>query len=93
MKKEVSAEMAVTTPDWLARREGELRPSKDGHSCSVYFAGQLQYVLMPVPAKGKYSCRVAETINGKRLDGPGPYGSAEEAVRGGLEDLRKALGW
>ena len=34
--------MAVTTPDWLTKHGGELRPSKDGHSWALYFAGQLQ---------------------------------------------------
>jgi hypothetical protein len=85
--------MAVTTPDWLKAHGGEWHVGKEGRSASVYFAGQLQYVLMPVPAKGKFACRVTETINGKRLDGGGTYASMEDALRGGLEDLRKALGW
>ena len=85
--------MTVTTPDWLKLHGGELHLGKDGRSASVYFAGQLQYVLVPLPAKGKFACRVSETINGKRLDGTGTYASAEDALRGGLEDLRQALGW
>jgi hypothetical protein len=85
--------MAVTAPDWLTLRGGELRPSANNPSCSVYFAGQLQYVLVPVPAKGKYACRITETINGRRLDGNGLYATADEAVRGGLEELRGKLGW
>ena len=43
--------MAVMTPDWLKQRDGELQVSKDGRSGSVYFAGQLQYVVMPLPTK------------------------------------------
>jgi hypothetical protein len=85
--------MAVTTPDWLTKHGGELRVDKLGHSASVYFAGQLQYVLLPVPAKGSFTCRVTETINGKRLESAATWPSAEDALRGGLEDLRKALGW
>ena len=85
--------MAVTTPDWLTKHSAELRPGKDGRSASVYFAGEIQYVLLPTPAKGKFSCRVTETINGKRLEGDGAYPTVEDALRGGLEDLRKALGW
>jgi hypothetical protein len=85
--------MALTTPDWLARHNGELRASKDGMSWLVYFAGEPQYLLMPVPVDGKFGCRVSQTINGKRLDGPTAYPSAEDACRGGLDDLRKALGW
>jgi hypothetical protein len=85
--------MAVTTPGWLTQHDGSLHMGKEGNSASVYFAGQLQYVLLPVPAKGKYSCRVAQTINGKRLDGTNTYATAEDAIRGGLEELRQALGW
>jgi hypothetical protein len=85
--------MAVTTPEWLARHGGELRPSKDGQSWSVYFAGDLQYVVRPVPASGVFSCRVVQSINGRRLDSGATYPSLEDAVRGGLEELRAALGW
>jgi hypothetical protein len=85
--------MAVTTPDWLSRHEGTLQLGKDGSNASVFFAGALQYLLVPVPARGKYSCRVVQTINSKRLDGTTTYATAEDAIRGGLEDLRQALGW
>lgn len=85
--------MAVSTPSWLTQRAGELRLSKDGRSCSVYFAGQLQYLLLPVPAKGKYTCRITETVNGRRLDEGRVYTTAEEALQGGLEELREKLGW
>jgi hypothetical protein len=85
--------MAVTSPDWLTQHGAELRPSKDGKAYTVYVAGQPQYLLLPVPAKGKHGCRVSQTINGKRLDGAGTWPTLDEAVRGGLDDLRKALGW
>lgn len=85
--------MSATTPDWIKSRNGELKGSKDGHSCTVYFAGQPQYLLEPVPAKGKYACRVSQTINGKRLDKGGLWATRDEALQGGLGDLREALGW
>ena len=85
--------MVVTTPDWLTRHEGELRVNRDGQSCTVYLGGQPQYVLIPGPAKGQYACRVSMTVNGRRLDGANTYGTAADAIHGGLEDLRKALGW
>ena len=85
--------MAVQTPDWLKQRGGELHGGADGHSWMVYFAGQPQYLLVPLPVKGKYGCRVAQTINGRRLEGSGTYATADEALGGGLDDLRKALGW
>jgi hypothetical protein len=85
--------MAVTTPTWLTQRGGDLRPSKDSLSASVYFAGQLQYVLVPVPAKGQHACRVTETINGRRLESAKTYATADLALQGGLDDLREKLGW
>jgi len=85
--------MTVAIPEWLKTHGGELRPSKDGHSYMVYFSGQPQYMLEPMPANGKLYCRVTQTINGKRLDGKGRYANSNEALHGGLEDLRSALGW
>jgi hypothetical protein len=84
---------AGTTPDWLTQHGGRLAASKDGHSWLVYLGDEPQYLLMPVPVKGKFGCRISQTINGHRLDGDGVYPTPEDAVRGGLEDLRKALGW
>jgi hypothetical protein len=66
----------VSTPAWLTQHGGELRPSKDNHSASVYFAGQLQYVLVPVPAKGKSD--VSRT--GAELS-PVPVASNKSSVR------------
>jgi len=40
--------MAVTTPDWLTMRDGQLRAGKEENSYSVYLSGNLQYVLVPV---------------------------------------------
>jgi hypothetical protein len=86
--------MAVTVPDWLARRGGSLAQGEDGRSWIVFFDGEPQYVLRPEPADGKHACQVLQTVNGKRLDGSGIFPTAEEAVaQGGLEVLRRALGW
>lgn len=81
------------TPDWITQRGGEVRPSQDGRSASVYFAGQLQYVLVPLPARGQYACRITETINGKRVESGTTYPTAADALRGGLDELRAYLGW
>jgi hypothetical protein len=85
--------MALTAPAWLTQHGGELHLSKDGRSCSVYFAGQLQYVLVLLPAKGQHACRITETISGRRLESGKTYATAEQAFQGGLEDLREKLGW
>jgi hypothetical protein len=83
----------ITTPDWLAKRRGELRPSNAGIGWIVLLNGEPQYRLVPVPAAGKHSCEVVQTVNGKRLDKGGIYPTVEDALRGGLEELRMVLGW
>jgi hypothetical protein len=83
--------MALTTPEWLTRHGGELRVN---HAAwIVYFDKEPQYRLTAIPVAGKFGCEVMQTINGKREESSGTYPSAEDAIRGGLEDLRKALGW
>lgn len=83
----------VATPDWLAKRGGELRPGAANGAWFVLLQHSPQYRLVPVPAAGAYSCQVVQTVNGRRLDSGGTYPSLEDALHGGLEDLRKALGW
>ena len=85
--------MAVTTPEWLTRRGGQLQPGRDDRTWTVYFAGEPQYLLAAAPAEGKFSCRITQTINGCRLDGGKVYPSVDDAVNGGLEELRQVLGW
>ena len=85
--------MSVSTPDWLARHGGELRANPGGEHYAVYFGAEPEYVLRLVPAQGKYTCRVKQTINGKHLESGTAHPTPDDAVRGGLEDLRKALGW
>jgi hypothetical protein len=83
----------LTTPDWLAKRGCELRAGTEGRSWLVLLAGEPQYRLTPFPVAGKFGCQVVQTINGRRLDGKEVFATPQEAVRGGLEALRKALGW
>lgn len=85
--------MLLQTPDWLMRHGGELKSGVGGESWIVFFDGEPQYRLEPVPVKGTHGCKVIQTINGRLLPAEGTYPTEEEAVRGGLEDLRKALGW
>ena len=49
--------------------------------------------MVPVPARGKFACRITQTINGRRLDDDSTFPTAEDAVRGGLARLRQTLGW
>jgi hypothetical protein len=85
--------MAVTAPDWLTHREGKLVAGGDGRSAAIYFRGEPNYLLKVVPVTGRFGCEVVQTINGRRLERGGPYPSVDDAFRGGLEDLRTAMGW
>jgi hypothetical protein len=85
--------MTVTTPDWLTQRGTPLQASKDGRSWLLYLGTEPQYLLMAVPVKGQYGCRITQTINGRRLDSGATYPSVEAALQGGLQELRQALGW
>jgi hypothetical protein len=85
--------MSITAPEWLTKRGGELQEGTTGQSWLVVLGGTPQYRLVPVPASGCHACQVTQTVNGKRLDGGGTFPNRDDAIRGGLEDLRKALGW
>lgn len=85
--------MTVTTPDWLTRRGVRVQESRGGLSWLIYLDKEPQYLLMAVPVKGQFGCRITQTINGRRLDGGATYPSVDAALNGGLDELRKALGW
>jgi hypothetical protein len=91
--------MTATTPEWLTRHCGELKPRtggstwRSGTTYAVMINGEPQYLLSIVPVAGKFGCWVSQTINGKRLDSGASHPAEEEALQGGLEELRKALGW
>jgi hypothetical protein len=85
--------MTATTPEWLARHGGELRPCTPPNMWAVFLGCEPLYHLAVVPVKGKFGCKVTLTNNGRRLDGGSSHPTVEEALRGGLDDLRNALGW
>jgi hypothetical protein len=87
--------MAVTTPEWLTRHGCELRPilRGNGKAWAVFCNDEPNYLLELVPVAGKFGCKVTQTNNGRRLDGGASHPTEDEALQGGLEDLRKALGW
>ena len=85
--------MPLTAPEWLTRRDGTLRQCPDGQSWAVILDDHPQYFLRAIPVAGKFGSQVEETINGKRLESKTIYATENEALRGGLEDLRKVLGW
>ncbi len=85
--------MSLEPPEWLAKRGGFLKSAVDRLSVIVFFENEPQYIVTPVPASGKYGTRIKQSINGREIPTTGVYGTGAEAIRGGLEGLRKALGW
>src|SRR5262245_14365677 len=85
--------MTLQAPDWLTQRGGDLKRGSDGVTWYVYFGADPEYALRAVPVGQKFGCTIRQTINGKRLDNAEVYSGPEEAIRGGLEQLRKLLGW
>jgi len=83
----------MNTPDWLRSRGGELKLGSDKTTWYVIIAGKPLYDLVTAPASGKHSCDVRETNNGHPVLSKGIYASADDALRGGLDDLKNYLGW
>jgi hypothetical protein len=88
------ATATIAVPEWLARRDGGLKPGVREGSFFVMIGGAPQYKVEARPAAGKFTCAVQQSINGRRLDDPAAtYATADAAIAGGLEQLRAALGW
>jgi len=85
--------MAVTTPEWLQQRAGQVRESTLAGIWLVMLNGEPQYRLIPVPAQARHACDIIETASGRKLGDGQTYPTSEDAVRGGLERLRSVLGW
>jgi len=83
----------MTAPDWLSARNGGLANGLSDRTVLVTLDGEPMWRLDAVPAKGKYTCAVLQTNNGKRLDEGKEYPTREAALAGGLEELRAKLGW
>jgi hypothetical protein len=81
------------TPDWLALRGGELRRGLDDYNWMALLDGSPIYRFFITPAKGKFTCVVKQSVNGKRIDQGAEYPAPAEALAGGLEELRQYLGW
>ncbi len=85
--------LSATIPDWLTRHRGELRPGLSDATWLVLLDGEPQYKLSVAPAKGKFTCAVVETVNGKRIDKGIKYPDPGAALAGGVDELRQVLGW
>ena len=80
-------------PDWLAQRDGTLKPGVRDNVLFVVVGGTPLYRLESRPAQGKETCQVTLTNNGRRLDGGKEYTDQPAAFAGGLDELRAYLGW
>ena len=85
--------LTLTSPDWLTRRGGSLRPDPDGNRCFVMFDGQPRYTLTPRPVTGLFGCLIRQTNSGQPIDSASTAADHSGALANGLEDLRKSLGW
>jgi hypothetical protein len=85
----------MSVPDWLLIRDGGLSPGLRPDCLFVLINGQPQYRLDVRPAAGSYVCAITQTVNGRRIDpaNGANFANPEEALRGGLDQLRNALGW
>ena len=86
--------MPPTTPEWLTKRDGALTPGLRDFITVVAIGGQPNYRLEVRPAGGQFTCGVTQSVNGKRLDdGLARSATPDEALSGGLDQLRSYLGW
>jgi MFS family permease len=92
-EKDEDLTMNLTTPTWVSSRHGELHKGKDDYHWTVHLNGKSLYSVIATPAQGKYSCIVMLNASGKRVDGGKIYLTVEEALVGGLDELRVHLGW
>jgi hypothetical protein len=83
----------MTPPDWLVLHGGDLKLASDGSTWHVVLNQQPQYALWTTPVAGKFGFAIRQNNNGRRLECGGTYPTRDEALRGGLEGLREALGW
>jgi len=85
--------VTLKAPDWLVQHGGDVRLGSDGQTWYVYFGPAPDYALNVVPVGNKFGCKIRQTNNGRLLANDEPSAGPEEALRDGLEQLGKTLGW
>ncbi|MBX9677260.1 MAG: hypothetical protein K2X38_00765 [Gemmataceae bacterium] len=83
----------MNAPQWLTQRLGSLKLGTDNRTWYVIFDGKPHYKLATIPAGNAFSCSVHQTENGVRIPSEAIQPNSDAALAGGLEDLRKSLGW
>jgi hypothetical protein len=89
----MTSSTTLQAPDWLTLRSGTIKPGVHPETHFVLVGDQPLYKLEIRPASGKFACAVSNTVNGKRLDDGTTFSTSQEALKGGLEQLRAKLGW
>lgn len=84
---------AVSQPQWLANHGGKLAPSANGLSWLVDFGIEPAYALVAIPAEGKHTVKILETVSGKQFSTGKVYPNIQAALEAGAEALREKLGW
>lgn len=80
----------MIVPEWLAKRDGSLKPGLQPHMVHVLLGGSPQYRIEVRPANGTFVAVVQESNNGKRLDDAKiAYATADSALAGGCEQLHR----
>jgi hypothetical protein len=85
--------MPLQAPDWLTQRGGNLRLGTDNRTWFIFFSDNMDYSLTTTPVGDKFGIVLRQTNNARRLDCPETYASEDDALRAGLECLRKQMGW
>ncbi len=83
----------MTEPKWLSIRNAEIKTSANGQSWLLYQGGQFLWVIGVIPADGKYSNKIMDSINGKQIQKGMVFGTEQEALESGLLELKAHLGW
>lgn len=83
----------VSQPQWLTCRGGKVVPSANGLSWLVDFGVEPVYALIAIPAEGKHTVKILETINGKQFTPGKVYPTIQAALEAGADALREKLGW
>lgn len=83
----------IEPPAWLSRRGGAFQKGHAGNSWFVILNNQPLYRLTSIPVGDQFGCAITQTNNGKRIPSTTQARTPEEALKAGLSDLGKALGW
>lgn len=83
----------MTAPLWLSIRNAEIKPSANGQSWLLYQGGQFLWVIGMLPADGKFSNKIMDSINGKQIQKGNVFETEQESLEGGLLELKDHLGW